>query len=411
MTTLIVVIALTLGIVFLASLLEAVLLSTTHAYVALLEEEGHRAGALLARIRSNINEPIAAILTLNTIAQIIGSSVGGAIALHVLGDHGIAIFSAVLTLAVLVLSEIVPKTIGARYWKQIAVPAAYVLRAMVIVMKPVLLPLSLVHRVVAPTGESAQTVSRAELEVMAEIGRREGAIDQEEWEVVTNVMNLDQLVVAEVMTPRTSVVAVAVEASVDEAKDVMLGEGHLRLPAYEGSIDHVVGVLLARDLWRADREGVTAIRELLRPPIFVPESKAVEDLIREMRQQRLQMAIVLDEFGGTAGLVTLEDLIEQIIGEIQDEHELEPLPFEEEMAGEVRVRGDVPLWEVNERFELSLPEEVYDTLGGYVFGQLGRIAEVGDEVVAGRARFRVVSMEGRRISRVAFSREPEDAEE
>jgi putative hemolysin len=406
MTTLVVVIVLTLGIVFLASLLEAVLLSTTHAYVALLEEEGHRAGPLLARIRSNINEPIAAILTLNTIAQIIGSSVGGAIALHVFGHHGIAVFSAILTLAVLVLSEIVPKTLGARYWKRIAVPAAYVLRVMVVVMKPVLLPLSLVHRLVAPKGEHAQTVSRAELEVMAEIGRREGAIDQEEWEVVTNVMNLDQLVVAEVMTPRTSVVAVPAEATVDEAKDVMLEEGHLRLPVYEGSIDRVVGVLLARDLWRADREGVTGIGELLRPPIFVPESKAVEDLIREMRQQRLQMAIVLDEFGGTAGLVTLEDLIEQIIGEIHDEHEQEPLPFEEEMAGEVRVRGDVPLWEVNERFDLHLPEEVYDTLGGYVFGQLGRIAEVGDEVVAEGARFRVVAMEGRRVSRVAFVRGP-----
>jgi CBS domain containing-hemolysin-like protein len=203
------------------------------------------------------------------------------------------------------------------------------------------------------------------------------------------------------------VVAVAVEATVEEAKDVMLEEGHLRLPVYEGSIDRVVGVLLARDLWRADREGVTTIRELLRPPIFVPESKAVEDLIREMRQHRLQMAIVLDEFGGTAGLVTLEDLIEQIIGEIQDEHEQEPLPFEEEMAGEVRVRGDVPLWEVNERFDLHLPEAVYDTLGGYVFGQLGRIAEVGDEVIAEGARFRVVAMEGRRVSRVAFCRETE----
>jgi CBS domain containing-hemolysin-like protein len=124
------------------------------------------------------------------------------------------------------------------------------------------------------------------------------------------------------------------------------------------------------------------------------------------------MAIVLDEFGGTAGLVTLEDLIEEIIGEIQDEHEQEPLPFEEEMQGEVRIRGDVSLWEVNERFGLELPEELYDTIGGFVFGELGRIAEEGDEVGVPGGCFRVVAMDGRRIDRVAFRLdEPPEAEE
>src|SRR5690606_1768544 len=118
---------------------------------------------------------------------------------------------------------------------------------------------------------------------------------------------------------------------VDEAQNLMLTEGRLRLPVFDGSIDRVIGVVLARDLWRAAREGVTVLREVMRDATFVPESKAVEDLIREMRQQRIKMAIVLDEFGGTAGLVTLEDLIEEIVGEIQDEHEQEPLPFEEHL--------------------------------------------------------------------------------
>src|SRR5690606_18504335 len=130
-----------------------------------------------------------------------------------------------------------------------------------------------------------------------------------------------------------------IEASVDDAQSVMLEEGHLRLPVFSGTIDHVVGVVLARDLWRAAREGVTTLAEVVREPSFVPESKPVEDMIREMRQQRIKMVIVLDEYGGTAGLVTLEDLIEEIVGEIQDEHEQEPLPFEEELGGEVRISG------------------------------------------------------------------------
>jgi putative hemolysin len=134
----------------------------------------------------------------------------------------------------------------------------------------------------------------------------------------------------------------------------------------------------------------------------VPASKPVEDLIKEMRRERIHMSIVLDEFGGTAGLVALEDLIEEIIGEIQDEHEQEPLPFEATAQGEVRIAGTVPIWEVNQRFELELPEDFYDTIGGFIFGQLGRIAKLHDEVRVPGGRFRVIGMDGRRIDRLDF---------
>jgi putative hemolysin len=405
MTTLLLIVAVSLSISFLCSILEAVLLSLTHSFVGVLEERGERAGALLARMRENIDEPIAAILTLNTIAHTVGAALAGAYALQVFGSAWMALFSAVLTLAILIFSEIIPKTLGATYWQALSRPTAYVLRAMIVVMRPVLVPLSLLNRLLAPD-RRLPTISRAELEVLAEIGRREGAIDEAEWEVVSNVMNLDQVAVSEIMTPRTQVVAVPASATVAEAQKLMLEEGHLRLPVYEGSIDHVVGVLLARDLWRAAGEGVREIRPLLRPARFVPPTKAVEELIAEMRSQRIKMAIVLDEFGGTAGLVTLEDLIEEIVGEIQDEHEQEPLPFEEELEGEVRVGGGVPLRDVNERFGLELPEALFDTVGGYVFGRLGRVARVGDEIDFPGGRLRVLAMDGRRIDRLAFFRVP-----
>jgi putative hemolysin len=374
--------------------------------VAVLEERGHPAGALLARMRSNIDEPIAAILTLNTIAHTVGAAMGGAIALEVFGDRWIALFSAVLTLAILIVSEILPKTIGATFWQQLAPAAARVLRIMIMVMKPILIPLAMFNRLITPKGEQGSTVSRAELEVLAEIGRREGTIDQEEWEVMTNVMNLDDVSVGQVMTPRTRMVAIPVTTSVDDAQTIMLDEGHLRLPVFEESVDNVIGVLIARDLWRAAREGVTSLRDVLRPAKFAPATKPVEDMIREMRQQRLKMAIVLDEYGGTAGLVTLEDLIEEIVGEIHDEHEQDPLPFEEALEGEVRISGAVPISEVNERFELDLPKDMYETVGGYVFGTLGRVAQVGDEVSFPGGVLRVVAMDGRRIERVAFSADP-----
>jgi putative hemolysin len=405
MTLLLAIVGLGLLVSFACSLLEAVLLSMSRTHVADLRERADPAGAMLARFQDNAAEPLTAIITLNTIAIVVSAVVAGAMVRRSYADPEIALLATVLTLAVLVFAEIIPKTLGAAYWPSLMRPSAYAIRALTLVMKPVILPLSLLTRALAPHTE-APRASRAELEVLAEIGRRDLPLDEAEWEVVSNVINLDQITAGEVMTPRTSVVAVPIEATVEEAIRVMLEEGHLRLPAFERSLDRVVGILLARDLWRADREGIREVRDLVRPPVFVPQTKPVEELIREMRLQRVKMAIVLDEFGGTAGLVTLEDLIEQIVGEIQDEHEQEPLPFEEALEGETRIRGDVALWEVNERFDLALPEDDYDTLGGYVFGQLGRIAEEGDEVETAAGVFRVVTMDGRRIDRVAFLPHP-----
>ena len=404
MIALLVVIGLALIISFTCSVLEAVLLSTSHSFIAVLRERGDREGALLADMRENIDQPIAAILTLNTIGNTMGAAVAGGLALRLFGDKWIALFSALLALAVLMFSEILPKTLGTRYWRRLAKPTAYVVRALMLAMKPILVPLAYFNRLITPRGRAVPKVSRAELEALAEMGRLEGEIDQDEWQVVSNVMNLDRVKVSQVMTPRTAMVAIPVETSVKEAQTIMVDEGRLRLPVYEETIDRVVGILLARDLWRADRDGVPDIQAVMRSPRFVPGSKIVEDLLTEMRSERIKMVIVLDEFGGTAGLVTLEDLIEEIVGEIHDEHEHEPLPFEEATNGELLIGGGVAVHDVNERCDLDLPEDVTDTIGGYVFGRLGRVAVVGDEIAVQGGRFRVSSIDGRRIRRVSFRR-------
>ncbi|MBW3533665.1 MAG: hemolysin family protein [Gemmatimonadetes bacterium] len=269
-------------------------------------------------------------------------------------------------------------------------------------MKPIIVPLSVFNRLITPSGKRP-TVSRAELEILAEIGRREGTLEEDEWKVVSNVIRLDEVTLAEIMTPRTDMVAVSLDASVDEAMTTMLERGHLRLPVYEGSLDHIVGILLARDLWQAHRGGVTEIRHVARPPYFAPASKAVDDLIPEMRRRRNKMAIVLDEFGGTAGLVTLEDLIEEIIGEIQDEHEAdEPEDFYQLSEGLVRVWGGVPVRDVSDRLGLRLTDDRHDTIGGWIFGVLGRVGAEGDVVEVEGGEFRITRMRGRRIEYVVF---------
>lgn len=405
MSNLIWVLALTLGTSFLCSILEATLLSINLSFAETLKEQGDRAGRILWKFQRRIDEPIAAILTLNTVAHTAGAAMGGALALEVFGSRWMAAFSAALTLAILLFSEIVPKTLGATFWTVLARPSAYVLQALVWILKPVLIPLQAFVRLITPIGERRSQVTRAELEVLARIGRREGTLDEAEWKVMSNVINLDQVSVGEVMTPRTDMVAIPLDASVEEAKALMLDRGHLRIPVYEENIDQVNGILLARDLWDADRRGETRIAELIRPAVFAPISKAVEELIPELRSQRMKMAIIVDEFGGTAGLATLEDLIEEIVGEIQDEHEGdEPEDFRRVDEGEVRIWGGVSVREVNERLGLELPEDQHDTVGGHVFGELNRIGRVGDTVEVDGGTLRIAKMRGRRIEYLVYER-------
>ncbi len=412
MVTLLWVVGVSLSISSLCSILEAVFLSVTHSYVEVLRDEGSKAGNYLHAMNQKIDEPIAAILTLNTIAHTAGAALGGAIAGRVFGQVWIGVFTGVLTLVILLFSEIIPKTIGATYWQQLGKPSAHVLWWMVIVMKPILIPLNLFSQLIRRKGGT--TVSRAEIEVLAQIGYSEGTIDEDEWKVVTNVIRLGEVTVGEVMTPRTDMVALSRDATVEEAIEIMLEEGHLRLPVYAESIDKIEGLLLARDLWRAHRDGVTDITEIVRPVQFLPTTKLVEDLIPEMRLQRTKMAIVIDEFGGTAGLVTLEDLIEEIVGEIQDEHEEdEPLNFEELDDGTVRIWGGVAVREVNDQLDLSVSEEPHDTIGGYVFGMLNRIGRVGDVVELEDARLRITQMRGRRVEYLVLVRDappPDEAD-
>jgi putative hemolysin len=403
MSQLLWVLGISLSISFLCSILEAVFLSVTHSWVGVLQDRGERAGSWLKSLLNKIDEPIAAILTLNTVAHTVGAAMGGAIALEVFGDRWIALFSVVLTLAILIFSEIIPKTLGATYWQSLSIPTAYILVVLVFVFKPVLAPLSWFNRLIQPKGKKEVSVSRAEIQVLAEIGRREGVLREDEWSVVSNVMSLGTVEVRAVMTPRTDMVAVSLDSSVREAKDLMLDRGHLRIPVYDGDLDHIVGVLGARDLWGADRQGETEIRNAVRPVPFAPEGKSVRDLIGEMREQRIHMVIIVDEFGGTAGLVTLEDLIEEIVGEIRDEHEaLEPEEFRKLESGEIQVRGDVLMREINDFLDLRLPEDEADTIGGFAFGRIGRIGRVGDEVHVEGGGFRITRMKGRRIDLLVF---------
>jgi putative hemolysin len=254
-----------------------------------------------------------------------------------------------------------------------------------------------------------------EIRLLVAQSHEQGVVEQDEREMIHGVFEFSETVAREVMTPRTDMVAAPVEISFDELVELVLAEGHSRLPVYEGTIDNIVGVLLTKDVlpvvWARMRgDGASApftLRSLLREPYFVPDTKAVDDLLAEFRQHKIHLAIVVDEFGGTYGLVTMEDLLEEIVGDINDEYDVAEEVFEPTPEGDVLIDGGALISEVNDRFELELPDADFDTIGGYIFGALGRVPEPGDLVeVSGvpGAQLLVEETEERRVTRVRLTR-------
>jgi CBS domain containing-hemolysin-like protein len=234
-----------------------------------------------------------------------------------------------------------------------------------------------------------------------------GLLQEEPVEMIRGVFALSNTTAAEVMTPRTDVIGIPVDMPLNDAAALILDEGHSRYPIFEESLDHIVGVLLARDVWRAQTTGVESLGAIMRPALFVPDTKPIEALLREMRRERTQIAVVIDEFGGTEGIVTIEDLVEEIVGEISDELDEAAPELSHGSDGELLLTGGFSIAELNDIYRLKLPDEDYTTVGGFVLGRLGRVARPGDEIEIRGGTIRVLEMDGRRVSRLAiFLRDP-----
>ena len=322
---------------------------------------------------------------------------------------------ALITFLHIVLGELAPKSLALLFPETTSLWTAGPLIGFSKIFSPFIAILNgtanLLLRMVGlrPPTEVERVHRPEEIEMLVTQMYEQGALAEEPVEMIRGVFDLSETTAGEVMTPRTEIVAVPIDASVDQTAEIILEAGHSRIPVYEGSLDRIVGVVLARDVWRAQRDGQESITGLIRPLPYVPDSKDIEGLLREMQEQRVHMAVVVDEFGGTAGIVTLEDLVEEIVGEIRDEYEEEPPAIEEAETGEIFVNGSVSIFDLNEHYDLALPEDEYTTVAGYVMARLGHIPVVGEEVQFAGGRLRVVSMDGRRVDRLALELEPRGA--
>jgi putative hemolysin len=338
------------------------------------------------------------------------------------GAQGLAlvIVTVILAMFTIVFAELVPKTLALsnpeRFALVLAVPIDFLAR----VLGPVIALLTGITRgVVKLFGVQMNReaeITAEELRLIVERGGEQGVLEAEEEQMINAVIELGERRVHEVMVPRVSIAALPVSASFDEASELVIRAGHSRIPVYEESIDEVVGILYAKDLLpylRPDAGEHPTLRKLLRPPFLVPESMTIDDLLHELQRRKVHLAIVLDEYGGTAGMVTIEDLLEEIVGEIQDEYDVEEPMVVRLSDTEARVDGRADVDALNDLFDLDLEledAEEYDTVGGLVFHRIGKVPAPGDKVSLDGLTLTVESTDGRRVGKVLVVHRPTEGE-
>ena len=319
LTLLTVYITLAIGVSFMCSVMEAVLLSVTPAYIGALEGEHPRAAERLKGLKADVDRPLAAILTLNTIAHTIGAAGAGAEAAAYFGSAYLGLFSAILTLGILVLSEIIPKTLGAVYWRSMAPMVARVLRWLIWLVYPLVLFSQWITRLIA-RGEQGSQVSRAEVAALATLGAEEGVFDPQESQILQSLLRFKELTARDIMTPRTVMVAFPSTMPVREVTDAHLRFS--RFPIFEDNRDDVTGYVLRSEILRAAAEddGARPVGEIQRDVLAVPGALPLPRLFERFLERNEHLAVVLDEYGGTQGIATMEDVVETLLGlEIVDE--------------------------------------------------------------------------------------------
>jgi CBS domain containing-hemolysin-like protein len=327
--------------------------------------------------------------------------------LAVIATHGVASAVAFIIISMLhiTLGELVPKAIALVYPETVSMWTTPPLTVFAWIMAgPIALLYGTANRLlrllgIKPPGESERLHSPEELRMLVEQSQEGGSLLQEDARLLEGVFEFSEKTAQEVMTPRTQMAALEADLTVEEAADQVAIHGRSRYPAYTESLDDIIGVVHAKDILAAlrSRPGQT-IRVIMRPPLFVPGTREVEDVLADMKRLKTHLALVLDEYGGTAGLVTMEDLLEEIVGPIYDEHDEQDRAGPDE--GGPRLDGSMPISEFNSQYGAQLDDTDYTTIGGYIFGQLGRLPRVGDRVTVGPFTFEVIEMDGRRVKTV-----------
>ena len=390
-----------------------------------LAEDGNKRAKVVLEITEDSGKLLSAILIGNNIVNLSASSLTTAIAIAVGAGPAVAIATGLLTAAILIFGEITPKTVATLHAETLSLIYAYPIRFIMWIITPISLVINAVSRVIflilrIDPNAKPGAMTEDELRTIVDVSHESGVIEEEEREMIYNVFDLGDAKAKDVMVPRVNVTFADVESSYDELIDIFREDKFTRLPVYEETTDNVVGTINMKDLLLYDNTKDFHVRDILREAYFTYEHKNISELLVEMRESSYNIAIVLDEYGETAGLITLEDILEEIVGEIHDEYDVneEENIFKQINENEFIIEGSMSLDDLDDRLKLYLESEDYDSLGGFIIENLDRVPDIGDELTTEKGiRLVVESMDKNRIEKVhlyipeGFYDEPDEEED
>ncbi len=389
---------------FTCSILEAVLLCCTNGYVSLLKKKRPAVGNILADLKLRIDRPLAAILTINTAAHTFGAAGVGAQVNELYGDKWVALFSVLLTLTMLFVTEMIPKTLGAIYWKKLAPFTAYSIKGLIKLTYPFVISFEFIAKLLSK-GKIQEKITEEEIKLILEEGTQAGVIKEIEHDMVESIFRLGNRRVNILMIPRMDIEWIDDQISSAELQAKLNESPHNRFPVCDGELDNVIGFVTSKDMLNQLLSMHTLeIKKVIKPPLFVPENMRVIQLLEIFKKTPDQLALVTDEYGGVQGLITLHDVLESIVGDVPGTGVLADNPVIQRKDGSWLVDGMLPIDEFKEQFDIdTLPEEekeIFRTLGGFCMQRLGCIPKIGDYFIWEKFHFKIVKMDGRRVDKV-----------
>lgn len=391
-------------------------------YLEKLDEEKHpKKYAVMKKWLKDPNAMLTGIVIGNNIVNILASSIATVVIVNYFGNKGssVALATAIMTILILIFGEISPKLMARNNSAKIAEAVSVIIYVLSIILTPVVYCLifisRFVGRILGVNMESPQLmITEEDIISFVNVGNAEGIIEEDEKEMIHSIVTLGETSAKEVMTPRTSMLAFEGTKTIDEVWDEIIDNGFSRIPIYEDTIDNIVGILYVKDLMEhiKKEELNLPIKQFIRSAYFVPETKSIIEILKEFRGLKVHIAMVLDEYGGVVGLVTIEDLIEEIVGEIRDEYDDEEESFYKKISdNEYEVDAITDIETINKDLDLDLPiSEDYESLGGLIVTTTGKICEVGDEVQVDNIYFKVLEVDKMRVSKVFLRILEEDKE-
>ena len=386
---------------------ETALMSLSRIKIRHMEEDGIRGAKLVGSLIENSNRLLTSILIGNNIVNIAATSISTSLFITIWGSQGVAAATALMTVLVLVFGEITPKTISASTPEKVALMVAKPIKFFMIILKPVVAIFNVITKIIfkllgVDDHGVRPFITEEELKTMVNVSHEEGLLEMEEREIINNVFEFGDMQAKEAMVQRLDIVAIDAEDSYEEIIELFKTEKLSRMPVYEETIDDIIGILNIKDVIFLNDEEIDNfdIKQYIRDPFFTYEFKKITQLLEEMKKDKSQMAIVVDEYGGTAGLITIEDLVEVIVGDIEDEFDEDEDEIEVISSNEFLVEGSTKISDVNEVLNINLESDEFDSIGGYIIGYIKHIPEENEVIEVDHVKFNIESVDKNRIKKI-----------